>query len=291
MITNVLVPLDGSPLAEAALPYAKVIVRRTGASLMLVRAARNRSPLGDVTYQQQHSTLANADDYLALVADDLAVQGYHVNTGVPYGGSAAEWIVEETELRHADFIVMATHDRIGPDRWLHGSVAEVVVNRASVPVMLVRGQSADELAQRLQSTAPVIIVPLDGSEVAEAVLPEARSLALTFAARVILVGVVPNVRAEARSYLDDCAGRVGTTNVQTVLREGDPAAEIAAVAHYHAAAAVVMATHGRTGIARSILGSVAGGVLHQSACPVVLIRPRELRAAEEPAVQSVAASA
>lgn len=78
--------------------------------------------------------------------------------------------------------------------------------------------------------------------------------------------------------------------VQTVVRHGDPATEIAAVTQEYAAAAVIMATHGRTGLVRSILGSVAGGVLHRSRAPVVPIRPPELRAAEQPVVEKTPAA-
>jgi nucleotide-binding universal stress UspA family protein len=191
MIKNILVPLDGSALAEAALPYAKTIADRTGASLTLVRAARNRSPFGDITYGQQLHTIETAEDYLGALAVRLEGEGFTVKTGVPYAGSAAGWIVEETEARQADFIIMATHDRVGPDRWLHGSVAEGVVNHSMIPIMLVRADGSNELAQRFQMPEPVLIVPLDGSELAEAALHVARQLATALGARLVLVGVVP----------------------------------------------------------------------------------------------------
>jgi nucleotide-binding universal stress UspA family protein len=78
MIKQILVPLDGSPLAETALPYAKAIARRTGADLTLVRAAENTNPPGDMTYQRQHSTLENAETYVTAVADDLLAQGFEI---------------------------------------------------------------------------------------------------------------------------------------------------------------------------------------------------------------------
>ena len=314
MINNILVPLDGSALAEAALPYAKAIAARTGASVMLVRAAQNKSPLGDVTYDQQHYTIEKAEDYLSLVAADLVAHGLEVRTGVPYSGSAAEWIVEESQIRQSDLIIIGTHDRVGPDRWLHGSVAEGVVNRATIPVMLVRAGGAEQLAQRFLAEQPVVIVPVDGSELSEAALPVARQVAQILGARVVLVGVVPNpgellagqagaivtyaeseqseLEAQVSGYLKASVERArgSDASVQTVLRRGDPSTEIAAVAEEYAAAAVVMATHGRTGLVRSIVGSVAGGVLHLSSTPVVLIRPAELRGAEEPLVNQAAAS-
>jgi nucleotide-binding universal stress UspA family protein len=293
VLEKILVPLDGSPLAEAALPYAKAIASRAGASLVLVRAAHHTSFFGDGAVDQQRA-ISQAEDYLTLLADGLTTEGFLVQTGVPFGGSPAEWIVEESEIRHVDLIVMATHDRIGPDRWVRGSVAEAVVHRSTVPVMLVRATDAGQLARRFEAEQPVLIVPLDGSDVAESALPIARELAQAIGARVVVAGVVPKpgqfvagqagaivtyagsehaqLVADAWAYLESSAGGLGTmvTSVETVVRYGDAAVEVAAVAREYAAAAVVMATHGRTGLVRSILGSVAGGVLHHSTCPVVL---------------------
>jgi len=269
-----------------------------------------------VTYDQQQETIEKAEDYLRLIANDLTVQGFSVQTGVPYASSAADWIVEETEVRRADLIVMTTHDRVGPHRWVHGSVAETVVRRSTAPVMLVKDGDAMQLAQRFAAKQPVLIVPLDGSELADSALPIARELTRITGGRVMLVGVVPKpgqlvagragaivtyagsehteLEAEARAYLEASVGRLEdcTTTVETVVRLGDAATEIAAAAQENTAAAVVMATHGRTGLVRSILGSVAGGVLHHSSTPLVLIHPTELRGAEEPlAYQAGAAPA
>jgi nucleotide-binding universal stress UspA family protein len=311
MLKNILVPLDGSPLAETALPYATAIASRAGASLTLVRAAQQKWLVGDLTYDAQQQTLQQAEDYLAPFARDLAAQGFNVQTGVPYGGSAAEWIVEESEIRHVDLVVMATHDRVGPDRWVYGSVAEAVVHRSTVPVVLVRDTDA---VQRFDTSQAVLIVPLDGSDLAESALQIARELAQVISARLVLVGVVPkpgqliagqagvivtyvgseqaDLEAEARAYLEANMVRLAASGacVETALRFGDAAEEIAAAAQEYAAAAVVMATHGRTGLVRSVLGSVAGGVLHHSSCPVVLIHPRQLRPAEEPVPHRAAAA-
>ena len=312
MFKNILVPLDGSPLAEAALPYARALVARTGARLTLVRAAHYASLLGDVAVDQ-YRAVEQAEDYLAQLAERLEFEGLRAEARVPFGGSAAEWIVEESEIRKADLIVMATHDRIGPDRWLHGSVAEAVVHHSTIPVMLVQSTEADLFARRFQADRPVLIVPLDGSELAESAFLVAQKLAKATAARVVLLGVVPEpgqlvageggaivtytgaqhaeLEANAWAYLEGSVGRVATSGivVDTAVRFGDAATEIAAAARECGAAAVVMATHGRTGVLRSILGSVAGGVLHHSSGAVVLVRAPALRAAEEPAIASAAA--
>jgi nucleotide-binding universal stress UspA family protein len=313
VLKNILVPLDGSPLSETALPYAEALAQRTGASLTLVRAAHKPvAPLGDVAIDMQRAVM-DAEDYLDTLSEQLVKRGFDVQTGVPFGGSVAAWIIEEIDLRKVDLIVMATHDRVGPDRWVHGSVAETVVHRATIPVMLVRNVPADQSGlQAWNEPQPVLIVPLDGSELAEAALPSVKELARTLSARVVLLGVtlppgelvatrgavVPyvesdhaQVEANARAYLEEITDRVGTAtaSVDTSVRQGDPATEIAAAAREHSAAAVVMATHGRTGLVRSILGSVAGGVLHHSTVPVVLVHPKQIRVTEQSVVQQTAA--
>ena len=120
MFKNILVPLDGSFVGETALPYASALAERTGASLTLVRAARMPMGVGDRGIEYQR-VIAEAEAYLSAQAAALTARGFAVQTGVPFGGSPAAWITEEVAMRHADLIVMATHDRSGPNRWLHGA--------------------------------------------------------------------------------------------------------------------------------------------------------------------------
>jgi nucleotide-binding universal stress UspA family protein len=304
MFKNILVPLDGSAVSEAALPSAKALAARAGGRLILVRAAHVQRAMAGAVNQQR--AIAEAEEYLSTRAKELATNGFEIETGVPFGGSAARWILEEVDLRHADMVIMATHDRIGPDRWVHGSVAEAVVGHADVPVLLIRPTHAAQLADGLIGQRPVLVVPLDGSVLAEGVLPRAREFAATFAGHIVLVGVVPRpgdlmaapggvmsyvgddhkrLQAEAEDYLNGIASQLTADglSVDVAVRSGNPAQQIAATASEHSAVAVVMASHGRTGIVRSILGSVAGETLHRSPCPVMLIRPATLRPAEEPA--------
>src|SRR5579859_3127600 len=92
MFENILVPLDGTALGEAALPYARALVAKTGASLTLVRAAHYASLLGNVAINQ-YRVVEQAEDYLRQQVDELAARGVHARAAVPYGGSAADWIV------------------------------------------------------------------------------------------------------------------------------------------------------------------------------------------------------
>jgi nucleotide-binding universal stress UspA family protein len=311
VLRNILVPLDGSPIAEAALPFATAISARAGANLTLVRSALYRTLFGNVA-EEQVRVIRNAEDYLVHAAMGLRANGLRVHTRVPLGGPPAQWIVDESELVDADLIVMATHDREGLDRWVHGSVADDVVHSSTVPVMLVRGTADVQLAQRFEAHAPTLLVPLDGSQLADAALPVASELADAMSARMVLVAVVPRpgqlvvgqggaimtyagaehaaLEAEARAYLQARGESVGKdANVGTVVRYGTAATEISATADQYAAAAVVMTTHGRTGPIRSMLGSVAGGVLHHTNVPVVVIRPVGSRGTSQPASPDVVA--
>jgi nucleotide-binding universal stress UspA family protein len=295
--TRILVPLDGGPTGEAALPYAAAIARRTGGALVLVRAAH-----AAVLNPDQADAVGQAETYLRAQAAQLIEQGLPVEAGVPYGG-ASYWIVEEVALRNADLVVMATHDRSGADRWLHGSVAEAVVSHAPVPVLIVRA-AANQHAERFELPHPVLLVPLDGSRLAEAALPAASRLAAALGASIVLTSIVPPpghlvhaegvgvpvgehesnlMRADAEAYLAATAGRLGNELVSsTLVRLGDPVTEIAELAEELQVAAVVMATHGRTGLPRVLFGSIAGQVIHVGQAPVVLVRPATMRPAEAP---------
>ncbi len=172
-------------------------------------------------------------------------------------------------------------------------------------MLLVRPTYDARLPADLTGKRPVLVVPLDGSELAEEALPLARELAITLGGHIVLVSVVPGtgdlvaaqggvmtyvgddyerLSVEARLYLEGIVSRltVSGLSVAVSVRSGTPGQQIAATASEHSAAAVVMANHGRTGFVRSILGSVAGQTLHHSPCPVLLVRPATLRLIEEP---------
>jgi nucleotide-binding universal stress UspA family protein len=299
MIRKILVPLDGSRLAEAALPFAAALARRTGARLALIRASNCHSLRADVA-SVQFRVISRAENYLADVAGRLTADGLQVECGSPFGSSPSEWIIEETGLRQVDLVIMATHARAGVNHWLHGSVAESVVHSLHVPVMLVPAGAA----QKLDTEHPTIVVPLDGSLVSESVLPFASEFAGCIGASIILVGVVPrqgrlvagqfgavtiqdgenrsNFEKSARAYLADVAERVKTKAVsaETVLCYGEVSGEIVATIEDYAPAAVVMATHGRAGPARTMLGSVAGTIVRRAALPVVVFHPTTARQPE-----------
>jgi len=144
-VNRVLVPLDGSPLAEAALTWAASLTR-TGGTVVLLRAAeaptaRNADPI-----ETQLEAIRAAETYLAGVAPHVKALGVsNVDTSVWYG-PAVESIVDAARYRNADLIVMSTHGRSGLDRLVMGSVAESVLRSTTTPILLVRTPQASAAA-------------------------------------------------------------------------------------------------------------------------------------------------
>ena len=156
MFARIVVPLDGSEFAEQALPVAEDLARRTGAPLHLVRVvdvtrldrygpyavAVSATAFGRVLAEEE----AAAQAYLASIVTDLASGGVAATVETRRGPAARELAAF---AQPGDLMVMATHGRSGPTRWLLGSVAEEVARRATVPVMLVRSHPS---ARSYQST-------------------------------------------------------------------------------------------------------------------------------------------
>jgi len=297
MLHKILVPLDGSALAERALEDATALSVSTAATLVLMRAVEVHTLPGLDERTAEAEATADAASYLRVEAERLLRRGFTCEIATPYG-PAADWIQAEATLRHVDLIVMSTHGRTGPGRWLFGSVAEAVLARTTVPVLLVRAWQPEE-RELLLGDQPCLLVPLDGSAFAEAALPTAAALADDVGARLVLIRIQPRPHdvvkteqgrvlayidqqeaalvSEATVYLDRVALRLGqqwpTVPVSTRVELGDPAVSITDTATNINAALIVMATHGRTGLSRVRLGSVAGRILEHSTTSLVLVRP------------------
>src|SRR6266516_4411000 len=187
-LKRILVPLDGSELAERALPFARSLAHMVGGDLILARVANGRRPFGDPV-EAQIEAAAEAEAYLERLADDRRA-GCVAERSLPYGDPATE-IARLAGERSADLIVMSTHGRSGLSRALVGSVADTLVRRTALPLLLVRaGLPLDRWEHGLRR----ILVPLDGSELAEAALPQASG------ARVTLLQVVGPPAPELQPY-------------------------------------------------------------------------------------------
>lgn len=296
MFTKILVPLDGSELSERALAYAGQLAGNNG-RLMLVRATLSHRRLGVSEMQAQDEAIGEAESYLVNMTELLASGQIDADWRVYYG-QAADGILEEAQLHHADSIVMSSHGRTGMSRLLFGSIAEQVLHRTQVPLLLIPARS--HTSWQAEGTKR-IVVPLDGSAGSEAALEPAMLLARRLSASLYLLAVVEPVtmgllgeqvyfpgqmegKAEqARPYLEGVAARVRARGLQ-VRAESDlgfPATSIAALARDQQTAAVVMASHARAGFAQVALGSVAASLVRHSMAPLLVVRPVAWQRAKE----------
>ena len=143
MYQQILVPLDGSRLAEEALPHARALARQFDCELVLLRVIVSPYAITapDLVLASQEINIENfaqaAQEYLAGVADGLTAEGLPARTAIGEG-PVAEGILRVAAEQHADMIVMSTHGRGGVSRWVYGSVADRVLQASTCPVLLVR---------------------------------------------------------------------------------------------------------------------------------------------------------
>lgn len=280
-MTTVLVPLDGSQLAEHALPFAVRVTLGSQGKLVLVRATMNIAAVRvgtasamRIAADRQRVELAEARVALAKVREDLRPIWANVEA-IAIPGPAAWAILDQARERLADLIVMSSHGRSGVERSLFGSVADEVLREGPVPVLLVGSACAEWPEQRTLR----LLVALDGSPLAEAALDPALKLASWLGAEIVLVRVVEQTHngeaeREAHDYLDPIARRIREAgkNVQVAVPVGVAAPAIVETAQTTAADVIALATHGRSGLARIVLGSVATGTLQRAHVPVLLVR-------------------
>lgn len=318
MFKKILVGLDGSPLAEASLPYAETLARASNASITVLRVvAENRPAEANdedsslrslrITYPtgpapketvsaraERHGPVA----YVDSVVERLGQRGV-VAEAVVARGRPEELLVSEARARHADLIIVTTHGRSGLGRWVYGSVAEAVLARSQVPVLIVRAWPPPHALVPVQGR-PRIVVPLDGSPFSEGALPCAGGLARLLGAELCLTHVVSVPRApvdtegmmipeidpdlenrlehEAREYLATVQQRLQAEGLRGITSTsfGSPGSGIVETAREYEAGLIVMATHGRTGLARTLLGSTALEVLHRGNLPVLFVQSAPL---------------
>lgn len=292
---TMLVPLDGSPLAERAIPYAVAVARATDGRLAIVRTAHGLTRPGGDESQVRSKVMEEAEAYLEALAGRLAEHHLPIDTGTN-GDDTVEGIILEADFRQADMIVMATHGRSGLGRWIYGSVAEAVLRRTTVPVMLIPAW-LPEAGETPLGVKPKVLVPLDGSAFAEEALAPATTLAAALGGELMLVHAIspfeqvmtpevtlPSYTEEAqareevaRAYLNDLVKRSAASGVtvNVDIRMGLPPDAIAAAARENNATLVVMATHGRTGVRRLLMGSVADATLRRSELPILFVRPQQ----------------
>jgi nucleotide-binding universal stress UspA family protein len=300
MNARLLIPLDGSPLAEQSLSYAALLGRELPAELVLFHVVSLPSCAKEILSNTGLNTATlielldgRATDYLRRVTEQLAAAGLPARQVIRHG-LVAEAIVDYAERSDVQMVVMSTHGYSGIRRWMHGSVAERVLQSASVPVLLVRARDSEVGTLREPVAFRRILVPLDGSTVAEQVLPPTISLARAFDAEVVLFqvpivcvtgsligewflplsGDLGTAIPDSRGYLDRVASSLEQQGlrVSTAMQIGAVAESIVGYAEANRMDLVAMCTHGRTGGGRWVLGRVADRVLRAGSRPMLLVR-------------------
>ena len=296
---RVLIPLDGSHVAEHSLVYLGAL-RRMGESQVLLLGvvdesedfhslspdeAREREAQLLSTYLREVS--ADAEQHLGIKAETKVL------SGVP-----ASRILEEADRFSPDLLVISTHGRSGVSRWRFGSVADKVI-RGAVGDTLVVGPKASEgetwMEGALKPRFKSILVPLDGSSLAEAALAKGKSFAAAFGSGVHLVRAVPiptmtdgdvgggaympnvldQLKENAQAYLQKVAsGWAPAVELNTKVGIGTPAALLEEYVREQDIDLVIMTSHGRGGIVRWALGSVTDRMLGAEA-PVLIVRAGE----------------
>lgn len=301
MINSILVTLDGSPLSEAILPYVSALARglkpRPRVTLLHVMdpsPASLPAEMEDLPYVRElrESSRKATMDYLRRQATSIIeASGIQVVTEVQFG-RPSQAILDFAEEQRPDLIAMATHGRSGLRRAVLGSVATHVLSSTAFPLLLVRPR--DETTPQAVSFTDVI-VPLDTSALSEAALPIAQHIARSLGLNMRLVTVLPTLsqlylgtqpvaypadiveKAEDASaeYLRGVSARLqrdGLAASWEVLH-GDAGDAIVDYARALPNNLIAMSTHGRSGLGRWLLGSVADRVVRSSGDPVLVVRP------------------
>jgi nucleotide-binding universal stress UspA family protein len=289
VLRKILVPLDGSKTAEGVLPYVKYLAKRFGSEVEVLGVGIGRK-------DRRVNRLLG--DYIESTASSLCDEKIEAAPVIIYG-SAAEKILGYSKQNDSDLIIMATHGRSGVTRWWMGSVTEKIVSQAITPVLLIPSKKQKTArVKRGGASISKILIPLDGSDTGQAALDHVELVARETNASIHLIQVIAPPGAmetsvfgnaewdsffkamqdAANDYLgnviDSLKAKGITAKYDIVI--GDPAHEIIKSATKGKVDLIAMSTHGRTGIARWVIGSVADKVLHGARMPMWLVRPHKM---------------
>lgn len=265
MLQRVLVPLDGSPQAEAILPLVRHVHGATGCDVRLLRIRADEGA-------------ADADPgYLARIAARLAERGVAKVTTEEAKGEVVRAIVECVQAHEAGLVAMSTYHAARLRGLLSGTVTDQVIREAPVPTLTLRGDAVVPAPERLRR----VLIPVDGSELALRTLPELCGRLGGFAEHLVLLYVAHPGEGEAEVPAEEdlCiveARRLAEEAGASITCEVRPGRQIAAAivecAEDRSAGMIALTTRGRSGLARLALGSVTTDLVHQSPLPVLVVR-------------------
>ena len=301
MFERILVPLDGSLRAELVLSLVGRILRREDSEILLVRVMTYPGWFGkaDLRYLQD-AEREEAQKYIDRVVSRLSAKGMKVH-GRVVDGSAADVILDTARSEGATLIALSTHGRSGFMRWALGSVAEKIARAADIPLLLLRSfrrSPKGELEPVISEELPFrrILVPVDGSPTSMSIVTPAEHLAQLYGSEILVVHVrtplvpaspvlpgmeaaLPLVQPHPPPAAEDESTekaaerfRQAGLSVRRLSLEGDPASEILDLSETENVDLIALGTHGRSGLSRWALGSVAERVLRSATVPLLLIR-------------------
>jgi nucleotide-binding universal stress UspA family protein len=320
MIRRILVPLDGSPLAECALPHAAAIAQAFDSELRLLRVlpAERRAARGYVDSAEWRLRRSEATAYLQPLLARLQQQGLTVE-GALAEGNIEEEIIESARRQQVDLIVLSTHGHNGASQFGLGGTAAKVISAAGVSVLVVRAGSASSFS----SAANVvryerILVPVDCSKRAEWALHLAAAVARAHGAELLVAHVVPVPqmpqrepgsprearlieqvlrarRKSAEEYLDEVKSRISAPDleVRTLLVVSPTVARrLEEVAEQERAGLMVLSAHGHGGSANApwAYGSVSASVVAYGTTPLLIFQDLPLATLEESQAAAFTAS-
>ena len=286
MYKRILVPLDGSELAEGALPYAEGVAIRLHSEVILLTVC---AP-GDWLKRPLKA-------YLEKRAGELSSLGIKASPLVVQGNTANE-ILDFAEKNDINLIIISTHGHTGPSIWPLGGVTNKILQKSRLPILLISSRELEAVLREKELRK--ILVPLDGSQLAEAIVPHVEDLVEGMGNEVILIRVIEPVQIpdvvrytagfdeqkyekeltaraerEAKRYLSkkESALRNKGVKVSSTSLLGMPAQTILQYAEDHSVSLIALSTHGFSGITRWAYGSVASKIIESSSKPVLLVRP------------------
>jgi nucleotide-binding universal stress UspA family protein len=297
---SILVPLDGSPLAEQALPLAAELARHKGARLRLVLVHEPPPAPRDALAANLFVAIERVNQrgergYLRSMQKKLRDEGIRLSAAITLTGHPGPALAEYARESGTDLVVMATHARGGVRRAWLGSVADYLIRHLDIPVLLARTAVPAPATSR---SARQILVPLDGSALSEQALDPACRLAQAWRAELTPVNIVMPVmlvtdgnvplpsmydadttelcRQDAQQYLDGVDERMRDRGIRAegiAMVGWSAAGALLDIARPDAVSAIVVATHGRGGLRRWAVGSVADKLVRGAEVPVLVVRP------------------